>query len=126
MLGPNSIGFYCANKDKNNLITSLIYFDKLPGLKKRNLSIISQTGLTLSGILQSQNYIQEFGISKIAAIGNKFDVNESDILDILEKDPDTDVIALYLEDIKDGDRFRKQCTRIAKKKTIILLKSGKT
>lgn len=126
VLGPNSIGFYCANKEKNDLITSLIYFDQLPGLKEKNLSIISQTGLTLSGILQGQNYIQEFGIAKIAAIGNKFDVNESDVLDLLENDPDTDVIALYLEDIKDGARFREQCTRIAKKKPIILLKSGKT
>ncbi|MHA1439744.1 MAG: CoA-binding protein [Promethearchaeota archaeon] len=126
IIGPNSIGFYCANRDRPGIITSLIYFDKLPGLKDKNLSIISQTGLTLSGILQGQNYIQEFGIAKIAAIGNKFDVNESDILDIYESDPDTDVIALYLEDIKEGMRFRAQCTRIAKKKPIILLKSGKT
>ncbi|HEY0090305.1 MAG TPA: CoA-binding protein [Candidatus Lokiarchaeia archaeon] len=126
IMGPNSIGCYCANKGKNDLITSLIYFEKFPGLKQKNLSIISQTGLTLSGILQSQNYIQEFGISKIAAIGNKFDVNESDLLDFFEKDPNTDVIALYLEDIKDGARFKEQCIRISKKKPIILLKSGKT
>ena len=126
VLGPNSIGFYCANREKNHLITSLILFNELPGLKEKNLAIISQTGLTLSGILQGQNYIQEFGISKIAAIGNKFDVNESDVLDLLENDPDTNVIALYLEDIKQGVRFREQCARIAKKKPIILLKSGKT
>lgn len=126
VMGPNSIGFYCANENGADLITSLIYFEKLPGLKKRNLSIISQTGLTLSGILQGQNYIQEIGIAKIVAIGNKFDVNESDVLDLYENDPNTDVIALYLEDIKDGSRFRKQCARIAKKKPIILLKSGKT
>jgi acyl-CoA synthetase (NDP forming) len=126
VLGPNSIGFYCAHRSNNNLITSLIYFDTLPPLKDKNLSIISQTGLTLSGILQGQNYIQEFGIAKIAAIGNKFDVNASDILDIFENDPNTDVIGLYLEDIKEGKRFKEQCTRIARKKPIILLKSGKT
>lgn len=126
ILGPNSIGFYCANRDKNDLTTSLIYFDKLPGLKKKNLSIISQTGLTLSGILQGQNYIQELGIAKIAAIGNKFDVNESDVLELLEHDTDTDAIALYLEDIKEGGRFRDLCARIAPRKPIILLKSGKT
>jgi acyl-CoA synthetase (NDP forming) len=126
VLGPNSIGFYCAHKNKKNLITSLIYFDKLPEMKEKNLSIISQTGLTLSGILQGQNYIQEFGIAKIAAIGNKFDVNASDVLDIYEKDPDTNAIGLYLEDIKEGQRFKEQCSRIAKKKPIILLKSGRT
>ena len=126
IIGPNSIGFYCANKSNVNLITSLIYFDKLPKLKQKNLGIISQTGLTLSGMLQGQNYIQEIGVSKIAAIGNKFDINESDILDIYENDQDTDVIALYLEDIKEGKRFKEQCRRIAEKKPIILLKSGKT
>ncbi|TFF90100.1 MAG: hypothetical protein EU548_04735 [Promethearchaeota archaeon] len=126
VLGPNSIGFYCANEGKHDLITSLIYFEKTPGLKQKNLSVISQTGLTLSGILQGQNYIQEYGIAKIAAIGNKFDVNESDVLELYEDDPNTDVIALYLEDIKEGPRFKVQCARIAKKKPIILLKSGKT
>ncbi len=126
VMGPNSIGIYCANQIKKDLVTSLIYFDRLPGLKEKNLSIISQTGLTLSGILHGQNYIQEYGIAKIAAIGNKFDIDESDVLEIYEKDPNTDVIALYLEDIKDGPRFRDICTRIAKKKPIILLKSGKT
>lgn len=124
VMGPNSIGTYSAP----DLITSLIYFDRLPNLKQKNLSIISQTGLTLSGLLQGQNYIQEIGISKIAAIGNKIDVNESDVLDVYENDDSTGVIALYLEDIKEGQRFKQQCMRIIKekKKPILLLKSGKT
>jgi acetyltransferase len=126
IMGPNSIGVYCANQDKNSFITSLIYFKRLPKLKKKNLSIIAQTGLTLSGLLLHQNYIQELGIAKIASIGNKFDINETDILDYLENDSQTDVIALYLEDIKEGKRFLSQCKRIVKKKPIIMLKSGKT
>jgi acetyltransferase len=126
IMGPNSIGIYSAKKNNTGLITSLINFDQLPTLKERNLAVVSQTGLTLSGLLQSYNYIQELGISKIASIGNKFDVNESDILDFLENDDDTDAIGLYLEDIKDGIRFKEQCRRIVKDKPIILLKSGKT
>ncbi|MEJ2248575.1 MAG: CoA-binding protein [Candidatus Lokiarchaeota archaeon] len=126
IMGPNSIGVYNAYKNQPSFVTSLIYFDKLPALKRKNVSIIAQTGLTLSGLLLYHNYIQEFGIAKIASIGNKFDVNESDMLDFLENDPNTDVIALYLEDIKEGKRFLDQCKRIIKKKPIILLKSGKT
>ena len=126
IMGPNSIGIYCANQDNNDLITSLIYFEKLPSLKKKNLSLISQTGLTLSALLYSQNFIQEIGFSKIAAIGNKWDINESDLLNYIANDPKTDVIGLYLEDIKNGKRFREQCSIIATKKPIILLKSGKT
>lgn len=126
VMGPNSIGVFCANKDNKNLITSLIYFEKLPALKAKNLSIVSQTGLTLSGLLSRHNYIQEVGFSKVAAIGNKFDINESDLLEYLGSDPNTHIIALYLEDIKNGKRFLKLCAQIAPKKPIILLKSGKT
>ncbi|TXT61552.1 MAG: hypothetical protein BAJALOKI2v1_20005 [Promethearchaeota archaeon] len=125
IMGPNSIGIYCS-KNGADLSTSLIYSEKLPGKKEKNLSIIAQTGLTLSGLLLGQNYIQEVGLAKIACIGNKLDVNESDLLDYLENDIDTDAIALYLEDIKDGQRFKDQCERISEKKPIILLKSGRT
>ncbi|MGV9171002.1 MAG: CoA-binding protein [Promethearchaeia archaeon] len=126
IMGPNSIGIYCAHKNGHNFITSLIYFEKLPKLKQKNLTVISQTGLTLSGLLSAQNYIQEIGFSKIAAIGNKFGVNETDVLEYLENDAQTDVIAMYLEDIKEGGKFRTMCSRILKTKPIILLKSGKT
>ncbi|MFO7912189.1 MAG: CoA-binding protein [Desulfotignum sp.] len=126
IMGPNSIGIYCAKKGTKNLTTSLIYSEDLPGMKEKNLSIVAQTGLTLSGLLLGQNYIQEVGLAKIACIGNKIDINESDLLDFLENDPDTNAIALYLEDIKEGQRFKKQCERISKKKPLILLKSGKT
>lgn len=126
IMGPNSIGVYCANEDKNNFTTSLIYFDDLPNFKNKNLAVISQTGLTLSGLLSAQNYIQEIGFSKIAAIGNKFGVDETDVLKYLEQDPYTDVIAMYLEDIEDGNKFRAICSKVLKKKPIILLKSGKT
>ncbi len=126
VMGPNSIGICSINSNQKNLITSLIYFEKLPTLKKRNLSMVSQTGLTLSGLLQRHNYIQEIGFSKIAAIGNKWDINESDALDYMRNDPNTHAIGLYLEDIKNGRRFMNQCKEIAKTKPIILLKSGKT
>ncbi len=126
VMGPNSIGICSINSDSRNLITSLIYFESLPALKKRNLAVVSQTGLTLSGLLQRHNYIQEIGFSKIAAIGNKWDINESDVLDFIRNDQNTHVIALYLEDIKNGKRFMNQCREIAKTKPIILLKSGKT
>lgn len=126
IMGPNSIGVYCGNQNGNNFTTSLIYFNQLPGLKDKNLAVVSQTGLTLSGLLSAQNYIQEIGFSKIAAIGNKFGVNENHILEYLKKDNETDAIAMYLEDIQEGKKFRIICEEILKQKPIILLKSGKT
>lgn len=126
VMGPNSIGIFNGSHKGHGFITSLIYFDTLPNLRTKNLAVVSQTGLTLSGLLSAQNYIQELGISKVCAIGNKFDITESDVLSFLEFDEDTDAIALYLEDVKEGKLFREQCARISKKKPLILLKSGKT
>ncbi|MBD3195924.1 MAG: hypothetical protein GF317_12755 [Candidatus Lokiarchaeota archaeon] len=124
IMGPNSIGIYNAFENGIGFTTSLIHFKRFPELKEKNLSMISQTGLTLSGLLFSQNNQQEVGISKIASIGNKFDINESDLLDYLEEDKNTNVIAFYLEDISEGRKFVEQCKRISKKKPLILLKSG--
>jgi len=45
------------------------------------------------------------GISKICSIGNKSDVNETDLLEYLIDDPLTGVIGLYAESIVDVRRL---------------------
>jgi acyl-CoA synthetase (NDP forming) len=68
----------------------------------------------------------QFGVSKICDFGNKCDVDESDLLEYLEKDPATSVISMYLESITNGRRFLKVVKRVALRKPVLLLKSGKT
>ena len=64
------------------------------------------------------------GVSKVCSIGNKCDINESDILEYMINDKDTGVIACYLESLVDGRRF----TSLAKttKKPIIVLMGGRS
>ena len=66
------------------------------------------------------------GFSKLVSIGNKADVDELDIIEALADDPDTKVIAGYLESITDGNAFVRQAERISQKKPILLMKSGGT
>jgi len=62
------------------------------------------------------------GLSKVASIGNKSDVNETEILEYLIQDPDTRVIGMYLESISQGKKF----FQLAKSadKPIVVLKGG--
>lgn len=67
-----------------------------------------------------------FGFSKFVSFGNKADLNETDFLEYFAKDPDTDVILGYIEDVIDGKRFIEIAKEVTKIKPVILIKSGAT
>jgi acetyltransferase len=62
------------------------------------------------------------GISKVASIGNKLDVDELDLLNYLIEDPETRIIVLYLESLSDGRKLVEYARRSAK--PMIVLKSN--
>jgi acyl-CoA synthetase (NDP forming) len=64
--------------------------------------------------------------SKVISIGNACDLNETDFLEYLTDDPDTKIIAMYIEGIKDGIRFKKVLGKATKVKPVILYKGGVT
>ena len=64
------------------------------------------------------------GISKACSIGNKADVDECDILEYLIGDPQTGVIGLYLESIRNGRRFVDLARRSTK--PVVVLRGGKS
>jgi len=66
----------------------------------------------------------EWVVSKICSIGNKSDVNETDLLEYLIDDPLTGVIGLYAESIVDVRRFMKLCRSTTK--PVIVLKGGRS
>jgi len=86
---------------------------------------LSQSGALMAAILDMAN-ANKIGFSKLVSIGNKADINELDIVKSLGQDPDTKVIAGYLESITDGNVFVSQAERISHDKPILLIKSGGT
>jgi len=64
------------------------------------------------------------GMSKVCSIGNKCDVNETELLEYLVNDPNTGVIACYLESIIDGRKFIELAR--STDKPVIVLKSGRS
>jgi acyl-CoA synthetase (NDP forming) len=93
-------------------------------VKKGAIAICAQTGMINPQAFPYGDL--RYGVSKICDLGNKCDVNECDIMDYLEDDPSTKVMAFYLESIKDGRRFLKVSKRVTSRKPVLILKSGRT
>lgn len=130
IMGPNSLGIFVNHSDVSYFFTGIMIFDGRPLFhnNNNNLAIIAQTGLVLSGYFVDLYEARNVGVSKIFALGNKFDINESDALESLLEDPTTSAIAMYLESIKEGRRFFELCKKAiyTHNKKIVLLVSGRS
>ena len=120
--GPNCMGL--INVQQTKVLSFLLSFLWKDRFKKGRVSLVVQSGMLSAGFLASILSRTPFGLSKIASIGNKMDVDESDVLEYLVDDPETGVIALYLESIENGRRFYDVCR--STDKPIVVLKSGRT
>ncbi len=118
ILGPNCFG----NMDPFNKINAT--FAKLMP-KAGNLSIFSQSGAVGSSMLDWA-CLNNVGLSKFMTFGNKCDVDEADLIDVLSEDPETRVIGMYCEGISNGENFVKAITNMKNKKPIVIYKSGST
>ena len=120
LMGPNSIGTLDA---RSGFTTSI---GKLPVFQATGASVFGQSGALSTGFILKEATVHKGGLSKIACLGNKADIDECDFLEYLGVDPDTKCIGMYLEGIKDGDRFFAAAKAAAARKPVVVLKSGRT
>jgi acetyl coenzyme A synthetase (ADP forming)-like protein len=92
---------------------------------KGPISVISQSG-TILAALGCWAAEEGVGVCKLIALGNKCDVDETELLDHLAKDPDTKVIALYMEGVRDGRKFIEVARAATREKPVVVLKGGRT
>jgi 4-hydroxybutyryl-CoA synthetase (ADP-forming) len=122
VIGPNCLGIMSFSKD--NIMNST-FLKVTP--KYGNIALVSQSGAICAATVEDAE-AQDIGFSKVISMGNKVDMDESDVLELLAEDEDTRVIVIYLEDIRNGRRFMEIAKEITteKKKPIIVLKAGRT
>lgn len=118
ILGPNCTGVINVN---NGMCQSI---GRVGELELGNVGLIAQAGVYAAGILWGLKNIMDF--SMIATIGNKLDIDETDVLKYMGNDDSVEVIALYLEDTERGGEFFEIAKKIVEDKPIILLKGGRT
>lgn len=117
IIGPNCMGIYCPE-------SRLSFSPAFPN-EGGPVGVISQSGGN-SVYLVRQGALRGVRFSKVISYGNACDVDENELLEYLVGDPDTKIICLYIEGIKDGRRFRRALEEAARDKTVILLKGGVT
>jgi len=118
VIGPNCIGLMSP---LNKLNASFAGPLPLPG----KIGYFSQSGSVLSAIIDIARTM-DIGFSRVVNIGSRAHLSELDMIKAFADDPETKVIAGYLETFDDGDKFIRQAEQISREKPILLLKSGVT
>ncbi len=118
IIGPNCLGVIVTSSKLNASFGGDL---PAPG----HTGYLSQSGALLAAILDTAT-ANGIGFSSLFSIGNKADVDELDLIQALAADPNTKVIAGYLESITDGNEFVREAERISHDKPILLMKSGGT
>ena len=118
VLGPNCLGIADTSTPLNATFATS---SPLPG----RVAFMSQSGALGTAMLgwSEENHL---GFSRFISLGNKMDLNESDMLEALEHDVNTSVIAAYLEGISEGERFLEVTARVSRSKPVIIYKAGVT
>ncbi len=119
--GPNCMGLIDLSK---KYVFSFIQPESWEGtFNPGAVSLIVQSGLLSGGFITTLMANKSLGLAKACSIGNKCDVEETELLEYFLKDPTTKVIAMYLESIPRGREFF-DLARISQK-PIVVLKGGK-
>jgi len=117
VLGPNCMGIYCPKG-------RLAYWPDFPK-ESGPVAYLCQSGGN-SIHLVWMGAPRGIRFSKVISFGNACDLNEADFLDYFTYDPDTRIIAAYIEGVKDGRQFLKVLSKAAEAKPVIILKGGRS
>ena len=85
----------------------------------------SQSGALGLAILDYARSLN-IGFSTFISVGNKADVSGNDLIQYWAEDPNTDVMLLYLESFGNPRKFGEIARRVARKKPIVAVKSGRS
>ncbi len=116
LIGPNCLGVLNPILDFN-----MSFAASIP--PKGNIALVSQSGAICTAIIDSAQHLG-LGFSKFISTGNKAIVDETELIEYLNEDQDTKVIAIYCENLVNATKFIEVCQKSTK--PIIVLKSGKS
>ncbi|NQT71218.1 MAG: CoA-binding protein [Chloroflexi bacterium] len=117
VVGPNCMGFHVPS-------AKMQMFEEMP-MNHGPMGFLSQSGGHARVFLLNAENVG-IGVSKVISYGNALMLDAPDFLDYLADDPETRIIGMYLEGIKDGRRFADAVQRVSLKKPVIIWKGGLT
>jgi len=118
VLGPNIFGIYSAAVGLNATFGPR-------DIRRGNVAIITQSG-ALGIAMIGRTAVENVGLTAIVSVGNKSDIDEVDLLAYLESQEDCRVILLYIEGVGRGEKLIEALSRVARKKPVVVIKSGRS
>lgn len=118
IIGPNCLGFI---KPSIKLNVSFANKMALPG----KIALISQSGALCTAMLD-WSIAENVGFSHFISIGSMIDVGFGDLIDFLDKDPNTSSIIIYMESLTNAKKFFSAARAFSRNKPILALKAGKS
>lgn len=123
ILGPNTIGLVNLTDAIVLSATGALEMDEFP---VGGIGVVSQSGGILGSLL-SRAAARGIGLSKLIATSNEVDLELADFVDHLADDPATQVIALYIEAVRNPAKFRTACLKAARAgKPVVAFKIGRS
>jgi acyl-CoA synthetase (NDP forming) len=117
VIGPNCMGFQIPS-------IKMKMFEEVE-LVQGPVAFVSQSG-GHARIYLLQGPQLGIGFSKVISYGNALILDAPDFLEYLATDPETRIICMYLEGIKDGRRLTQLVRQINPSKPVVLWKGGLT
>jgi acetyl coenzyme A synthetase (ADP forming)-like protein len=121
IVGPNCLGIFNPYSKVDSIFLPVY---KLERPKPGGIAFVTQSGAVGSTVTDLAAYYG-MGLSKFISYGNGTVLDESDYLEYLMNDDETEVIILYMEGAKDGRKLLETMKKVNKKKPIIALKAGR-
>jgi acetate---CoA ligase (ADP-forming) subunit alpha len=119
ILGPNVSGVYNLHADFNAAGSAIHHMLPSP------LAAVSQGGYAFHDLVAGA-YYGGMGVGQFVHTGNECDLTVSDFLEYFGEEPDVKGILMYIETVRDSERFIPIARRVARTKPIVVYKGGKT
>ncbi len=119
LLGPNVSGTFNFHRGFNASASPVGH------LYPTSLAAVCQGGYAVYDLL-ALGFPVRMGVGQFIHTGNECDLTVTDFLEYFGADPEVKGVLMYLETIRDGDRFLETARRVTKKKPVIVYKAGKT
>ena len=116
IVGPNCLGLIIP---PIGLDTTYVAQSPNPG----NIAFISQSGAIVNTVVDF-SLTKDIGFSMVVSMGNQADLNFFDYLRAADADPNTEVIIMYIEQIKNGKAFMEVVSEVSRHKPVVALKAG--
>jgi acyl-CoA synthetase (NDP forming) len=118
IFGPNCLGIY-------NPAINFCSWGNLPPAKAGPVAVIAQSGGVAFRTVNA-GLARGIQFSRVISYGNACDLDSTDFLEYFAADPDTQIICLYMEGVRDGQRLLELLRGVCKTKPVIMWKGGRT